>query len=244
MQPNTKFIILIHFNNLNWNDNSPRLTKEWIEHRMDIFMNYTCKSLRNQTNQDFETIILYDLLSEELITKAISHYPPLPSNMYFMPSQVGLKYIKDSLKTYEHLCFTKLDSDNMYHKSYMQVLHDYIPKKEATFLAFSKGYAYDALTGNLATYTAAREYFYTRLFTANDYLKGIRPPIPLGGSETAKHTVFEIIDVPMFTIVCHDSNVINTSRLVHPSRIIRDPHHASEIWESFTGDTTPYLLTM
>ena len=242
MKPNTKFVIRIHFNDLNWRPTIPRLTQEWITHRMEIFMNYTCKSLRTQTNQDFETIILYDPLSEELIVKALDQYPPLPPNMHFMPKRAGLNYTKEILDSYDHVCFTKLDSDNMYHQSYMQFLHDYMPKDESTFLAFSKGYVYNASTGDLAVYTAYHEYFYTRLLTTTDFKNGIFPPVPIGGSEIAKHTAYELIEVPMFTIVCHGSNVTNTYKLVHPSRIIADQQKVSEIWKSFTGETQPYIL--
>lgn len=243
MKPHTKFIILIHFNDLNWNENIPRLTKDWIEHRMTIFMNYTFKSLKCQTNQDFETIILYDLLSEELIHQAINTYVPLPSNMHFMPKREGLKYIKKSLKSYDYLCFTKLDSDNMYHASYMEFLHNYTPKEESDFLAFSKGYAFNALTGELATYTATREYFYVRLLKVEEYLKGDLPPIPIGQTESAKQIAYELIeDVPIFTIVCHDANISNTYRLVHPSRMIKDTTQISHIWQSFTKEETPFLL--
>ena len=47
MKPNTKYIFVINFNNAKWNDF--RLTQDWIDHRMHIFMNYTFKSICNQT---------------------------------------------------------------------------------------------------------------------------------------------------------------------------------------------------
>lgn len=244
MKPHTKFVILIHFNDLNWNKNIPRLTKDWIEHRMTIFMNYTFKSLKGQTNQDFETIILYDILSEELIFEALNAYNSLPHNMHFMPKKEGLKYIKKSLDSYDYLCFTKLDSDNMYHTSYMEFLHNYNPKETSEFLAFSKGYAFNALTGELATYTATREYFYVRLLKVEDYLKGNLPPIPIGQTESAKQIAYELIeDVPIFTIVCHGTNVNNTYRLVRPSCMIKDTSQISQIWKSFTNEEAPFLLT-
>ncbi len=239
---NTKYVILIHFNDLDWNKNIPRLTKEWISHRMNIFMNFTCKSLKNQTNQDFETFVLYDPLSEKLIMETLALYNPLPDNIHFMPKITGLKAMKQSLRSYDNVCFTKLDSDNMYHKSYIQFLHDYNPKENTLFLAFSKGYAYNAPTGDLATYTAVHEYFYTRIFKPEEYAEKMSVITPIGGKESAKLIPHELISVPMFMIVCHDTNVQNTTRLVHPSRMITDKEEVSKIWKDFTGEPNPYIL--
>lgn len=242
MKTNTTYIIQIHFNDLDWNKDIPRLTKEWIMHRMDIFMNYTCKSLKNQTNQDFEAFVLYDPLSEENIKETLALYDPLPSNIHFIPKVLGLKTMKKNIASYENVYFTKLDSDNMYHKSYIQFLHDYTPKENTLFLAFSKGYTYNALNGDLATYTAVHEYFYTRVFKSSEYPQKLSIKIPIGGKEEARHIPHEVITVPMFMIVCHDSNVTNTVRLVHPSRIIQDKQEVSKVWKEFTNEDTPYVL--
>lgn len=42
MKPNTKFIVVLNFNNAAFNP--AHLTEEWIIHRMDIFMNTAYKS--------------------------------------------------------------------------------------------------------------------------------------------------------------------------------------------------------
>ncbi|MGL6105183.1 hypothetical protein [Romboutsia sp.] len=48
---NKVIVINMNFNTLNFNP--ARLTEDWIIHRIKIFMNYTCRSIINQTNQSF-----------------------------------------------------------------------------------------------------------------------------------------------------------------------------------------------
>ncbi|MHC1750274.1 MAG: glycosyltransferase family A protein [Cellulosilyticaceae bacterium] len=234
MKPNTKFIVLINFNNAKWSD--LRLTKEWIEHRMNIFMNLTFKSLKNQTNQDFETIILYDPLSEEHILEVLGHYETLPSNMHALPTTTGYKYINKVIKSYDYLCFNKLDSDNLYHKDFIQYLHDYMPKDETTILVSPNGYVYNAVTGEMAHYASTCASLYTHLYTVPDYLNKIRHPAPLGGLEKFPEIACEIIDYVSFIITVHDSNVLNAPHLLRRPKMISDPNEVLAIWHEYTGD--------
>lgn len=240
MKPNTKFIIITHFNNAKWND--IRLTKEWIDHKMEIYMMYTFKSLKNQTNQDFDAFVLYDPVSEDLIFDALSHYETLPENFHVLPANEAYKTVNKMVKPYDFICYNKLDSDNLYHKNFIQYLHDYMPKDETTILVSPNGYTYNALTGDMAHYSSTYASFYTQLYTVTDYLNKIRHPIPVGGLEKSAHIAYEVIDYVSFIITVHDTNVTNSSRLVHPSRIIHDATQVSAIWEEFTGETIPYVL--
>ena len=47
-----------------------RLTPEWIANRLDLFFTFTLPSLRQQTNQDFTAVVLYDPLSRSIIMDA------------------------------------------------------------------------------------------------------------------------------------------------------------------------------
>ncbi|MHC1750271.1 MAG: glycosyltransferase family A protein [Cellulosilyticaceae bacterium] len=240
MKPNTKFIVLVNFNNAKWND--LRLTKEWIEHRMHIFMNYTYKSLRNQTNQDFETVVLYDVLSEQNILEALSQYEKVPETVHILPVSEGLAFINEAIQSYDYLCYNKIDSDNLYHKDFIQYLHDYMPNDETTILVSPNGYVYNALTGEMARYSSTYASLYTHLYTVSDYLNKIRHPVPVGGLENCPQIICEIIEYPNFIINVHDSNVLNSTRLLHPSRLIHDQALITTLWEEFTGDSTLYLL--
>ena len=241
MRPNTKFIITVPFNNRKFRPE--RLTKEWIEHRMEIFMNTGYKSLMSQTNQQYEAVVFYDIESENEIKTALKPFEPLADNVYFMDVKTGVNYIKESLKGYDYLCYTKMDTDNMYHESYIQYLYDYMPKEESHCLAFTKGYSYNAFTGEMAKYIARREYFYTQLYTTKEYLEGARRKFPIGGEESAKNIPHELIeDREMFMIMCHDSNVNNTVNLVKSREAVVSMEERIDIWSQFTHNKELFYL--
>ncbi|EPZ62306.1 hypothetical protein H477_5632 [[Clostridium] sordellii ATCC 9714] len=81
----------------NKNIEPPRLTKEWIDYRMDVFMKHTYKSLINQTNQSFTAVVNYVKTSENLVFEALSKYPKLAENIIFTCE--GEKVIKDLIST-------------------------------------------------------------------------------------------------------------------------------------------------
>ena len=74
MSDNLKKVIIIE----SWFNIIPakkeRLTKEWIESRINIFMNYTLKSLQAQTNQNFLALLQYDDRSKSLIKYELDKY--------------------------------------------------------------------------------------------------------------------------------------------------------------------------
>jgi len=216
-----------------------RLSEAWISYRIKIFMNYTCKSLMNQSNQNFEALLLCDPLSIDVIKSEIAKYYELPPNIRVINGEDHNKLLNKLMVGYEYFCHTKLDSDNMYHRCYVEYLHSHIPKPETKFLAFTKGYAFDANTGRIALYRATREYFYARVGRVENRESDFQIPQPIGLSKEAELIPHELIHEPsMFIITCHDINVSNSVSLVEPSRTIFDPGTLASVWKGFTGDTT------
>lgn len=56
----------------------------WIKNRINVFMNYTYKSLVNQTNQDFTALIIYDDKTENIVISELVNYGELPENIIFI----------------------------------------------------------------------------------------------------------------------------------------------------------------
>ena len=109
-------IINIPFNNLGYNEN--RLTKEWITSRMDIFFEFTLKSLQCQTNQNFKAFINCDEKSMDIIKETLEEREPLPSNVQFIDAKQSTRLICETVKDYEYLYLVRIDSDNLYHKDF------------------------------------------------------------------------------------------------------------------------------
>lgn len=225
-------VVNINFNTHRFTDK--RLTKEWIDERIAIFNKFTLRSLRNQTNQDFITHVNYDPVTESLIKNALENYEQLPDNVMFVTPHK--RNIIDRLDGYDSLYIVRIDSDNLYHQSFIQQLHDHKPKDETQVLINQKGYVYDSVKNKLATYFQVSPSFYTLVYKAEDYLKGIRHTIP-GTHAAAIQLPHEILDRYNYTIVIHTSNFMNGDHLFRGanSKMITDSHEYDTILKAFMG---------
>ncbi len=224
-----KFIINIIFNTFRWNEH--RLEKDWIDDRIEKFMKFSLRSLKLQTNQDFLALVQYDPLSEEYVKQALEKYDKLPENVQFVIPKGNpiLKYIEG----YDTLYLIRLDSDDAYHKSFIQQMHDYQPKEDTEVIINQKGYLYDSIRNRLTYYFFESPSFYTLIYKVPEYLAGKRYKLPGGhaGAITLKH---EILDKMNFLNIAHSSNV-SKKTAAHFGRSISDPKKVSAILKEYLG---------
>ena len=74
---NLQHFVLTRFNLLLWNkdkDGNKVRTKEWLEHRFALFEQYCLPSIKNQTCQNFEWVVLFDSTTPEAFKKKIEEY--------------------------------------------------------------------------------------------------------------------------------------------------------------------------
>lgn len=225
-------IVNIQFNTHKYTDK--RLTKEWIDERMGIFNSFTLQSLKNQTNQNFLSFINYDPSTEELVNKALSKYEALPSNIRFVPPSECKLSMADAMKDYDDLYLVRVDSDNLYHKSFIQQLHDYRPKEDTEALLCQKGYAYDSVKNNLGHYHQLSPPFYAYIYKTEDYLKGKRYKFSGGHGAVLTALKCEILEGRNYTVVIHSSNFSNSDRLLKGSTILAK-EEAESILREFLG---------
>ncbi len=149
-----------------------RYTKEWINYRIKVFQEFTLRSLKLQTNQDFNFFLCYEDATDELIKSALNKYEPLPSNVHFVMKSKYREDIKEYLKDYEYVYFVRLDSDDAYHKTFIQQLYDYNPKPETVSLINRSGYIYDSINKSIGKCYCKVVTFYTFIYKTQDYLNG------------------------------------------------------------------------
>jgi hypothetical protein len=119
-----------------------RLTQEWIANRLDLFFTYTLPSLRQQTNQDFTAVVLFDARSKAIFSEELRRRPPLPANILFL-TEMEFFALEDALiAPCRYYCHAFLGSDDMYHRDFMQSLHDYEPHAPWMTLVPQYGYAF------------------------------------------------------------------------------------------------------
>lgn len=170
---NVKVIINSIFNVKDYEKNGEqRFTDEWIDERINIFTKYTLQSLKAQTNQDFKFYIRYQDSTEDSIFNSLSKHEILPDNVQFVPTTKYDEIVKNEIKDYAYVYFVRLDSDDMYHKSYVQQMYDYIPKKDTVALINRNGYIFDSVNNRFAKCYGKVVTFYTFIYKVKDYLCG------------------------------------------------------------------------
>lgn len=225
-----RMVIPIHFNSLKYSDK--RLTKEWIEDRLDIFWRFTLQSLKAQTNQEFEAYLMYDILSAQVVQEALSHREPLPENIKFLDLKAAKERIEDTLEGYDQLYWIRLDSDNLYEKNFIQKLYDAQPAPETQALVCQMGYMYDEQTGNIVPYYQFSPPFYTLIYEPKHYIRGFRYETPGGHGSVGKLLKCEFLQGDNFLVTIHGANVSNASFLMSNHKALPQEMY-QDILESF-----------
>jgi hypothetical protein len=208
-----------------------RLSKEWIDYRISIFMKYTCESLKNQSNQNFTAIINYDESSEVLIKDALSQYPKLPNNIIFNSSKGGIS-LDNLIRGYDYLYLTRLDCDDMYHPSFIQQLFDIEHDENLECIINQEGYIYDCLNDRLGIWYYVSPPFYTLIYKVDDFLKGLRHNIP-NGHRDAINLNHYIIQKRNFMVIAHSKNTSTSFDKKFTKEVIEDEKLKDEIKKEF-----------
>jgi hypothetical protein len=230
---NKKIIIVSTLNTFNFSDS--RFSKSWIDTRINIFMNYTLKSLKSQINQDFLAIILYEPTTENLILDALCRYKQLPVNIQFINYNLYNSTIYNAIKEYEYFYLVRIDCDDMYHTSYIQQLHDFQHKQETKVIINQTGYLYDSVNNRLADYYFESPPFYTLIYKSEDYIGKMRYKLP-GGHAGAIQLPHEIIDKTNFLFHIHSTNTLNKfTQKFNKGGLILDINKINEILQNYIG---------
>lgn len=183
---NNRVIIYIPFNNLNVQETLPEdhpanqtqknihLTEEWINNRISIFMNFTLKSLVNQSNQNYLAFVVYHDSTKPYIDKALQNYPELPFHIQFISSSGYEEAVLKALDGYDYFYELHLYSDDAYHKDYIEQLYHYRPAPQTKVLICQNGYAYQSNTHELVEYYNFSSSFNCLIYNVKDYVNGVR----------------------------------------------------------------------
>lgn len=221
------------------------LTKEWIDYRMELFMEYTLQSFKIQTNQDFIYLIKYEGCTEDIIKNALSRYDKLPNNIHFVKNNEFKHKAMENIDDYDYIYLTRIDCDDMCHKSYVQQLYDFIPKKDTKVLVNQNGYIYNSVENNLLKISYLYPPLYTLIYSKKEMkyrLNKNKYTIPAG------HIPFFYLKhelLPNYNYIwhIHSKNTLNPyKRLsdgygldINLNNLITDSSQISKILENFIG---------
>lgn len=209
-----------------------RLSEDWINYRINIFMNYTYKSFINQTNQSYIYFIKYDPLSEYLIKKSLSKYPQLPNNIQFIPNNKVNNHINKEILDYDYFYLVRIDADDMFHPTFIQQLIDYTPKSNTKVLINQKGYIYDIQNDMLATWFYYSPPFYTVIYSVEDFKNGKFYNF-FSGHKDAIKLEHEILDKENFMVIVHGKNTATKFFSIFNTRLIEDSDFKNSILNEF-----------
>ena len=191
--------------------------EEWIKHRIKVFMNYTCESFKNQTNQDFYYFINYDEYAKPYVIDELKKYPRLPNNIVF--TEHYYVDIEKLTPFYKNLYFVRIDSDDIYQKNFIQKLKDYKPKNETKAIVAINGYIYDIFTDELARwFYKSSSPFYTLIYDSFDFSNGYRHNIH--GDLSVFKLYYEILYGDNFVVIAHHKNTITVFNCAFRKQII------------------------
>ncbi len=198
---NKKIIIQIPFNVQGFNKVN-ELDEQWINYRLELFKEYTVKSLVNQTNQFFTAMLRVREETKGFITEELKG--KLPDNIYV----VGANYetlIYRCIENYNYLYLVRMDSDDCYDMEFIDILHNYIPKPDTEVLINQHCYSYDILQNRFAYYFYPSPPCYTLIYNTEDYKKGKRYHLKRGhgGAILLKHEILSGIN---FMSTIHEKN--------------------------------------
>jgi hypothetical protein len=219
------------------------ITKEWIDYRMELFMKYTMKSFKNQTNQNFIYLLKYDESTEELINNALGKYESLPDNIQFVTGDLFKKKILEDIDNYDYVYLTRIDADDMLRIDYVNQLYDYSPKEGTAVLINQNGYIYDSNKNNILKISYLCPPFYTLVYASQVIKKKINNYAIAAGHIPYYNLPHELMAEYNYIWHIHGKNTLNPYRRfcdgygldIDMNNLIKDESSVNEILKSFIG---------
>lgn len=150
------------------------LDESYLEQRFEMFEKYTFPSLQMQTNQSFKWLVFFHADTPEKFKIKIRDYqkrmpsfiPIFLTEEQSMTSEGGesekavTAYIQENCQT-EWVLTSRIDNDDIYDKSYVETVQNYIKthEKERYILSLSYGLQYDIRKNLLLQYKRVTNHF-------------------------------------------------------------------------------------
>lgn len=227
--------LLTRFNILIWRqDKEGRKVRsiKWLEHRFSLFEKYCLPSIKNQTCQDFEWIVLFDSMTPERFKERIAHYQEECSQLtpVFVEPENG-RYFADIFRSEvvkrlkaKRVLTTYLDNDDALNIRFVEDIQQRaVSLNDSTFINYDEGYQYYADGKFLMRVHYPTNHFISVIEKGDPTtLKGI---FGYGSHATIKRikgvTIECIKNQRMWCEVVHEKNVMNDAKFL-TVRMVRD----------------------
>lgn len=199
---NKKIIIQIPFNIQCFNP-ANEINEEWIKYRLRIFADFTLKGLITQTNQYFTALFRCRDETISFIKKEIGN--SFPKNILIVGINEYKEQIMELIKDYDYLYLVRLDSDDIYIKTFIDTLQNHPTKIGTEILINQNLYRYDINQKRLVSYFNISPSSYCEIYKTEEYTKGKRYYLK-GGHEGAILLKHELISGINYLVTIHEKN--------------------------------------
>lgn len=147
--PNISHFLITRFN-LRPNDSleGGQLNEEWLRYRLDLFDKFCFPTVKNQSEQDFKWLVLFDTETPDSIKQRIRQYQQDWSNFVpvFLPPGVqkgGYRAVMEQLTAMpDILITTRLDNDDGLCRTFVEQIRKHATATEPTVLEFPVGFVW------------------------------------------------------------------------------------------------------
>ena len=239
-QKGLQHFILTRFNIRLWNRDKEGCkvrSLKWLEHRFFLFEHYCLPSIKNQTFQDFEWIVLVDSMTPDNYKTKIAGYQkdcPQMTVVYVDPengryfAEIFRQEIVKRLRE-EQVITTYLDNDDALNIRFVEDLQRRVVSvNNGVFINYSDGYQYYTEGNYLMKIHYPKNHFVSVVEKANPAtVKGI---FGYGGhyhiDEIKGVNIERVENLPLWCEVIHGRNMVNdayflNAKMVRESNLLR-----------------------
>lgn len=248
--------LLTRFNILLWRQDKEgkkvRTTK-WLEHRFTLFEKYCLPSIKSQTCQDFEWIVLIDSMTPDSFKERIAcfqkDYPQLipvfvePENGWRF-AEIFRDEIVKRLKA-KRVISTYLDNDDALNIGFVDDLqHRVTTVNDGTFFYYDEGYQYYTEDKFMMQIHYPRNHFVSVVEKGDaSTVKGVFGHGRHYYIDSIEGAKFEHVKTkPMWCEVVHEKNILNDANFILHTKMICDENRLKQ--EFAINETLKYGLSI
>ena len=235
-QNELQHFLLTRFNILLWRQDKEgkkvRTTK-WLDHRFSLFERYCLPSIKSQTCQDFEWIVLFDSMTPDTYKERIVCYQrdcPQLIPIYVEPengwnfAEIFREEIVKRLKA-KRVISTYLDNDDALNIGFVEDLQRRVSTVgNGTFFYYDEGYQYYTEDQFMMQIRYPRNHFVSVVEHGDaSIVKGVfghGRHYYIDSIEGAK--IEHVKTKPMWCEVVHEKNILNDANFILHTKMVRD----------------------
>lgn len=225
-----KHFIITRFN-INFGHNKDKfgidtLTDNWMDKRFELFERFCFPSVKNQSVDNFEWLLLFDENTPQKYQNNIQYYQSQLSSIipvYLSSPTSNFEIVKSVLEKIpndiNYIITTRIDNDDAMHRDHILEVQKLFDQQNDCFIRFINGYNYHEPSGLLLKRKARTlNHFCSRIEAIK---KGVETVIAIDHTKISELDNVEIIDIEdsgkrLWVEVVHETNVSNRFRLLIP----------------------------